>query len=239
MYGWRGLFGYINPAVIASPVRDYYSLLPDGVGIVFATLQIERLERDEVDREQRGLIDAACALKKAGAQFIMAGGGPIVTSGGPGADRRVAEAITAATGVEAMTAIHAGVLALRALGAQRIAIASPLKDELNDEYRVYFESHGFDVRAMKGLGCGSNREVSLLDDYAAYRVTRDTVASADGPVDAVYLPCGRWPAVQLIETLERDLGLPVVPTIQAAAWAGTRALGVRDAMPGSGKLFSL
>jgi maleate isomerase len=43
----------------------------------------------------------------------------------------------------------------------------------------------------------------------------------------------------MIETLERDLGKPVISSNQAMMWHALRSAGIREAVPGFGKLFSI
>ncbi|MBI4493850.1 MAG: hypothetical protein HY690_13745 [Chloroflexi bacterium] len=238
MYGWRGLVGYVNPAVWGSPARDFQAMLPDGVGLLVATLSVERLADDELEREQQLQLRAAQALARNGAQFIIAGGGPMVVAGGPGRDVEIINALTEATGVRATTNLTAAVEALRALGARRIALASPFRDQVNERYGRFLAASGFEVAAIHGLQCASNREIGELDDYASYRAARAAAAAA-GALDAIYLPCGRWPAASMIAPLEADLGSAVVTSNQACAWAALKALGVRDPVSGYGRLFSI
>jgi maleate cis-trans isomerase len=59
------------------------------------------------------------------------------------------------------------------------------------------------------------------------------VSGADG----VLISCGGLRTFEVIETLERDLGLPVVTSNQAALWAGLRMTNVKDPVQGYGRLL--
>lgn len=242
MYGWRGLLGYVNPAVLASPGREFHDMLPDGVGILVATMLVDKLEQAELERELQGQVRCAQALAQAGAGFIITGGGPAVAAGGPGADAAMAKRLSDAAGVPCTTNLTAGVDALRALGAHRIAVASPFKPEVNETYHSFLTAAGFEVGAIDGIPCGSNREISQLDDFASYRAGRKAAAAAmasGGPIEALYIPCGRWPAAKMIEALETDLGVPVVSSIQACIWVGLRGLCVGERVEGYGRLLRM
>jgi len=43
----------------------------------------------------------------------------------------------------------------------------------------------------------------------------------------------------MIDTLERDLGKPVITSNQSMMWHALRAGGIRERVPGFGKLFTL
>jgi maleate cis-trans isomerase len=45
------------------------------------------------------------------------------------------------------------------------------------------------------------------------------------------------PSVAVIDSLETDLGVPVVTSMQAMAWAALRAVNVRDEVTGYGRLW--
>ncbi|MBI4494683.1 MAG: maleate cis-trans isomerase [Chloroflexi bacterium] len=212
-------------------------MLPQGVGVLITTLMVESRDDAEIEREGQRRLPAAQMLAASGAQFLIAGGGPMMVAGGYGTDARIIAALAEATGLRATTNLTAGVEALRALGARRIALATPFRAVENERYDRFLTASGFEVTAIRGPQCNSNREIGLLDGDAAYRAAREAVA-AGGAVEAVYIPCGRWPAVEVVGALETDLGIPVVASNQAVVWAALKGLGVSDRVPGRGRLLA-
>ena len=67
---------------------------------------------------------------------------------------------------------------------------------------------------------------------------RRSVRSLDEPVDAVYINGGGWDAGRAVEHLEDDLGIPVVWAIAADIWSVYQVLGIKQSVPGYGKLLS-
>jgi maleate cis-trans isomerase len=45
------------------------------------------------------------------------------------------------------------------------------------------------------------------------------------------------PTAAVLETLERDLGVPVISSNQACLWRALRLAGVREPVPGFGRLL--
>ena len=76
-WGWRGILGYINPAVVLSYGAEYsykFGLL--GVGIMETTLGLVRATDDNLNKVLPGLEIAAKTLRDQGAQFVCLGGPP-------------------------------------------------------------------------------------------------------------------------------------------------------------------
>jgi len=57
-------------------------------------------------------------------------------------------------------------------------------------------------------------------------------------VDAILLSCGNIRSIEIIETLEKDVGLPVISSVTATAWKILRTAGIKDKINGYGKLLS-
>src|SRR5438093_106967 len=55
--------------------------------------------------------------------------------------------------------------------------------------------------------------------------------------DALLCSCTAWRSVEAVAELERRTGKPVVTSNQASIWASFRALGVRPALKGFGRLL--
>jgi maleate cis-trans isomerase len=68
----------------------------------------------------------------------------------------------------------------------------------------------------------------------AYQLARQ----ADTPdADLVLLSGTGLPTLDVLEPLERDLAKPVISSVQAAFWQALRLAGVRQAIPGFGRLL--
>ena len=68
----------------------------------------------------------------------------------------------------------------------------------------------------------------------AYRLGR----AVDKPnADAIFLSGLGMPTITILDTLERDLGKPVISAASAMMWHALRLTGVRQAVPGYGRLL--
>ena len=55
--------------------------------------------------------------------------------------------------------------------------------------------------------------------------------------EAVFISCTNFRAIEMIERLELETGKPVVTSNQAAVWHALRRLGIKDKIPGYGRLL--
>lgn len=204
--------------------------------LVTNSLTMQEITMENVEKTRNAMVDAAKDLAAAGAQFIVSSGTPVVTTRETGYDKKLIEQIRAAVGLPATTTATANIEALRAVGAKRLAVASPYTEEIASKLKRFLEGAGFEVAAITTLSKRSNYELSLVPEYVPYQHAKATFLSAQN-ADAIFLPCARWPAVKVIEQLEQDLGVPVIAAQQAWIWAALRGLNISTPIHGYGRLL--
>jgi maleate cis-trans isomerase len=146
-YGPDGLIGVLTPQANTTVEPEFWTLLPPGFSLINA-----RLTSGKATMEDR-LIDYFAQLEASLRQFANApvdvfavactGASYLV---GAGAERELVDRATAAAGRPVLTAGHAVVRALRALGAQRIGLLTPYPASLSGKSTAYWSEQGFDVR---------------------------------------------------------------------------------------------
>jgi maleate isomerase len=92
------------------------------------------------------------------------------------------------------------------------------------------------VSGMRSLDLDSEWEIHSVGREAAYRLARDAYTPQ---AEALFIPCTDFEAIDLIDVLERDLGVPVVTANQATMWHALRLSEVADPLPSFGKLYTL
>ncbi|MDE0539545.1 MAG: aspartate/glutamate racemase family protein [Rhodospirillales bacterium] len=143
------------------------------------------------------------------------------------------------SGVPCVTTAASLVAAAGALGAERIAIATPYHDALNEHEARFFTGAGFEVTNIAGLGIGADGPADYVriartdrDEIAGHAVDSDT-----GDADLLVISCTDLPVLGLIPELEDRLGKPVVTSNQATFWATLRAAGIGDRFEAFGALL--
>lgn len=143
------------------------------------------------------------------------------------------ERLTALAGAPATTAARAILAALAHLGVRRLALATPYPDVIAAAGRAYWEAAGLEIvghRRMEGVA-------------NIYEETTERVIAlgrgADAPrADAVLVSGTGLPTASAVESLERELGKPVVTSQSASLWWLLRATRVSGPVPGWGRLLA-
>jgi maleate isomerase len=152
---------------------------------------------------------------------------------GPGYDETLCQRIRDASGSAATTTATAMVVALRALGVHRVAVAAPYIDEVCARLRRFLEASGLQVVSLENLN---------LRGMAITEVTGAEVAElgkrADRPeAEAIFLSCTNLRTFDVLESLERDVGKPVVSSNLATMWHALRLAGLTPRLEGLGSLY--
>lgn len=237
MYGTLGRVGYLAPATCETTTIEYYHMLPDGVALTVSTLHVNRISRSELDQEMKNLERAALDFRDE-VDVIGMGGAPMAYMLGYGSEVRLAKVVSQAAGVPAFYDINAVHNGLRALGAGRVAIASPFDEEVNDSMRRFFEDAGFVVSSLIGGHYKTNAELRRVSPDVPYRFGRAALLEAP-QAEALFINCSGWATYPAIAELEKDFDVPVVTQISALVWQSLNILGIPQRAKNPCKLLSL
>jgi len=236
MYGWRGRIGHVSPALHDVQALEEHLFMPKGVMVVTTCLGVQNLVKEEFDRAFSIMEQGALALAREEVGAIIIGGDPIFCMKGLGSHQKLVDAVFEKTKIPTSTTLSASIDALNSLGAKRVAIATPFIVERNEALKKYLEGYGFEVVAEKGLGITRNLDLTKVPLHASYQLGVEVFQQAKG-IEAIYMPCSRWPVVGNIGFLEKDLGIPIVSNVQATAWFGLKSIGIKDRITGYGALL--
>lgn len=238
-YGWKARVGFITVAsTVETPLYELYMMSPPGIAFVAAGLGIRKVTPEAVDDAWAGVAKGSLEVAAYHIDHLIVSGAPLAYFRGRGSDRDLIEKIEAACGIPTTFELTATIDGLRALGAARIAIATPFGDATNERLRTFFEAEGFGVAGLVGLGYDANPDITRISLERTYQCAR-AAWLADPSVDAIYISCPRWPVSPVIEPLEQDLGVPVVASMQSALWDTLVKLNLKSGIPGYGSLLRL
>jgi maleate cis-trans isomerase len=236
MFGSRKRIGYISPSVLELVPFDFYRFAPEGVGLVGVTCNIDDWTQEHFERALGEVKEAASYLGARKVDFVIHGGGPLVVARGKGYEERIVADMEAVAKVPATTGVRSGIAALRHVGARRVAVASPYPERHNNALVGYLTAQGFEVAHAEGKDLPFKDMQNLPPaDIHAFACN---VLDRAGEVDALYLPCPQWQAVQIVDAIERERGLPAVAYTHAQFFVAFRALGIADAIRGHGRLLA-
>src|SRR5262247_2291534 len=227
-------FGLLTPSSNTTQEPEFMAALPPTISLHTGRVAYRDITPQEQDRcvlelesESRKLADAEVDV------IVFAATAPTLAKG-KGYDRELIKRMEDASGRPATTAATAFVDALTRLNAQTIAIGAPWSKTMDKPMVDFMEMSGFKVVNSEVAGYVAGVELGRTGPEAAYELGR----RADRPnADAVVMPGGNWPAMSVVERLERELGKPVLANNAVSLWAGLRLLETCDGIQGYGALL--
>jgi len=147
--------------------------------------------------------------------------------GGLAGEAALVAAMKEAGAPAAVTTSGALLTALRHLGINRLATATPYTADLTAGLTGYLREAGIDVVAAAGLGLTS--EIWTVPYDVTAQLVRDT-DRADA--EAVFISCTNLPTYDVIARLEAELGKPVLTANQVTMWSSLTMAGRKAVGPG-------
>lgn len=236
--GWRARIGliYMASSVVMEP--EFWAMAPAGVSIHTTRITLPVASKEGISSMMRRgpLEDAAALLAEAPLSCAVFGGTSASFLEGRGFDDAVANRMRAVMGsLPVTTASTAGLLAMRAFGAERISFIGPYIPEVTERGQRFFAANGFEVLAAEGMGISADHEIGAVSLERVYAFARENVHPDS---DAVFISCTNLRTVGAIEALEQDLGIPVASAIQASFWHALALARVGEKPAGFGSLFT-
>ncbi len=231
-----GTVGVVKPTYRTGSLEEFIRLLPEGVGVIPLFIDIHRGTREEFESVIGAVEEQVAKLAEIGVDLIHPEGAPPFMALGAAKERERVAAWQRAYGVPIVTASQTQVEAMRALGMRRIVGVTYFTGELNDVFARYFTDSGFEVLAMEGVSVPF-ADVGRLSSREVHALARETYRRA-GPADGIYLLGSGWRTLDIIEPLERDLGVPVVHAVPARVWAVQQRFHVDRRLSGYGRLLA-
>jgi maleate cis-trans isomerase len=230
------LIGLISPNLTEDTLVDVYKMLPQGTRIEGRALKVGKFTDEEFRRAEQAFSDLVQDLARLPLDFLMITGELFLSYKGPGSDRQILDLVKKITAVPASTVLTAVVRGCQALGLKRVVMASPFPQD-QDEGLVRFLAHdGIEVVAFRGLGCPNSDAIWALPPETGYELAT-ALLSEHPDADGVYMPCNKWRTVSVLDRIEKDTGKSVVTNTQAWIWEALRAMGMKQPIPGYGRLL--
>ena len=242
MLGWRARIGVLVPPGNPTVEPELYRMAPSGVSVHFARLDSSSSAsapgahggmEDRTQAYVDSLPAVAPVLGAVNPAIVALAFTAASYSNGFAREAALADRIASLTVSPALTAAQAILAALEHLGVKRLALGTPYPESISAMGRAYWEAAGLTVAGYARLSGVTN--IYDESEERAYRLARQ----ADVPdADAVLLSGTGLPTIGVLELLERDLGKPVVSSNQALLWRALRMAGVREPVPGFGRLLT-
>ncbi len=137
-------------------------------------------------------------------------------------------------GIPVATPITAATSALNQTRSRKIAVLTPYTDDVNRPIANYLAEHGFEVVAFSSFKLANNEAMAKVPPKAIYNAALEV----DCPqAEAIFISCTAIRAVDVVDSIEKRVGKPVVTANQALFWQSVRSAGYTSAITGYGNLL--
>jgi maleate isomerase len=197
-------------------------------------MRLEKITADELEEMEEQMLEVAIRLADAEVNVIGYG----CTSGsllkGKDHGEEIERKITKKAGIPAVATAKAVIEALSELRIQKLCVATPYIEEINELEKSFLEQNGIDVLRIKGLGIIQNKEVGTKDSSVAYELATEVyLPEAQG----VFISCTNFRTAEVIDRLEKELGVSVISSNTATLWAMMKKAGAKRKLRGYGRLL--
>jgi maleate isomerase len=231
----RARIGFIIPSSNRMVEPQMARFMPAGVVPHFHRVRMTNHHLSNLDDLTPRIVDAAAILAESKCDVTVLQCTGTSMSGGVDKEKEVAAAMKKATGgrpvVSAASSITA---ALRALRIKRMVFISESEQAGHDSKKRYLQEDGYDIPADKAVALAGTDVYCVMPPKLWYDTA---MAYKRDDVDGYFISCANISAIEVIEDLEKELKKPVITSNQAALWHSLRTAGIRDAVPGLGRLL--
>jgi maleate isomerase len=235
-FGWKARLGLITPSKGWTVEHEWPRMLPRGVSYLVTRIPLKATTPEELLKMGEYAVEGAKLLASSNVDLICYGCTIETILKGLEYDKTLTDELQKVAGVPAKTMAGGVVEAMRELKARKLAVVTPYVDEINKLEKVFLEKIGFEVVYEKGLGITETLEIGKISPAAVYRLGREALLKAP-QADILFLSCGNLRTIEILSTLERDTGKPVISSNQALLWSALRMTGVNEPILGYGSLL--
>lgn len=230
------LFGLIVPPAAGLVPEDGARLYPQS-RFIARGLGLGSVTPQGYDGVIDSVVSHAVSLREAGANAISLMGTSLSFYRGAAFNRDITQAMREATGLPCTSMSYAVINGLRAVGAERVVLATAYIDDVNERLRSFLEEEGIETLACRSLGLTGVEAMARVRTDALVDLCSQALAAAPD-ADAVLLSCGGLLTLDAVPVVEQRHGVPVVSSSPAGFWDVVRLAGVDAASPGHGALFA-
>jgi maleate isomerase len=150
-------------------------------------------------------------------------------------DRTLCARITEATGIAATTSVLALNERLAAQGARTLGLVSPYVEDVQQRIVANYVGIGIECVAERHLGLTHNFSFSEVEPDTLRRMLREVARQRP---DAMTIMCTNLHGAQLVQEMERELGIPIFDSVATVVWKALRTIGADlSGVEGWGSLF--
>jgi maleate cis-trans isomerase len=126
------------------------------------------------------------------------------------------------------------IAALKACKLKRISVVTPYVRRTNEQLVKFLEIQGVRVLALETFDMLDMFDHAKVEPWQLYELARKAYRNQG---QGVFIACTQMRALDVLDSLEQDLGVPAISATQATMWNALKTLGVPPNVPGFGSLM--
>jgi maleate isomerase len=207
--------GLIVPSSNTVMEPDFHRHL-GAVGIVStARIFLEQVTREaEIRMLEEDLPSAVELIRTTAPDVVVFGCTSAGALGTLAHDDGIRDRIAQATGAKAVTVLRAVLTSLGGIRPRKLAVFTPYIDDLTASIARSLAEAGYPAAQAAGMGIQANLDIGRVSPAAIVRFVKAQLQGI--AADCVFLSCTNWRAIEAIQPLQAELGIPVVSSNQAA-----------------------
>jgi len=241
----RGLpkkqIGVLFPVdLVDSTPYEFYRMVTEDVMLLMAPLGLRQFMRGDLDRALSHAARFTATFKARGVDLILQDGVPVALLLGPEEHRRLLDDIGRQSGIATTSTIDCVIAALVHLGVRRLAVVNKWSADMNRMLGTFFARQSIEMAAPHSQSMSPDDFLRLTNAQGlaiAERLAREALR-AHGSAEALYIGGGSWLTAPIIESIEREAGVPVVTNTTAIVWHCCRLIGCARPIAGYGRLLN-
>ena len=125
--------------------------------------------------------------------------------------------------------------ALNKRNVRKISIVTPYIKSVNDDVVNFFKNNNFEVTSNTYFDIESDVDIGKVDQDQLFEI----LSNIDhNNADALFVSCTSLPVLNIIEKLEKKLGIIVLSSNQTLIWETLESINRNNSIKGYGSLFS-
>ena len=208
---------------------EFYRSLPSDITVHTSHIlrSNQAITPEAMQQTTDNAIGAAASLVQAELDLVVHGHTASSYAGGIQGDIELARKIGEAAGAPGMTAAEAALRCLRSFGVRRLWLAAPYPRATTQTAADFMIAHGFEVLSVECLGVEQATNLKKVPQQMIFDL--GVRAAAQGDADALYVSGTGVHTLEVIGSLERAIGKPVITANLAALWGALDRIGRADA----------
>jgi maleate isomerase len=234
---WRGTIGLISPRKTSESFYDLARIMPDGIGMIPATVNIDGRDADDYRAAIPAYERRIGELATEDLNLIHPEGAPPFMLYGPKGERQLFDKWSKKFKMPVFSTGITQLAAMKALGIKTFFGVTSHKGKMAEVFSKYFVDAGFKVTAME-RPLPLSMAIADLSAEEIYSRTKEAFLAHRGGAQAIFAQGAAWRVIDVIEELEQDLGVPVLSPTAVRCWYIQKMLNVRQPIKGYGHLLA-